>query len=128
MSREIKYRAWVKERQAYFLVSNLFWGGGDTPLKVEISDNGSYREYINGEVIIEQYTGLKDKNGKEIYEGNIIRLYGKILFIKWSENAFAFIAKGEKEYYWLDKSKSECEIVGNVHENSQLLEGRNNDN
>lgn len=143
MSREIKYRAWVKERQAYFPVSNLFWGGGDTPLKVEISDNGSYREYINGEVIIEQYTGLKDKNGKEICEGDVCRLtyYAKskkerkwhkhledINVVEFEDGYFKFSNTDEYgigselvfsdygEWSTADGSyKYEAEIIGNIH-------------
>ena len=72
-----------------------------------------------------QYTGLKDKNGIEIYEGDIISHYAfnhqKSFFIEdavsWDDFYTGFVGPG------LASEWSSCEVVGNIHENPELLEG-----
>ena len=79
-------------------------------------------------VIIEQYTGLKDKNGKEIYEGDILKTDGvPNVTVFWCEQEGRWNGK----YHGLFGPGSECEIngsvpwisetVGNIHENPELL-------
>lgn len=74
---------------------------------------------------IGQYTGLHDKNGKEIYEGDIVKgtfygfpmvEYDYIFQIYWDEKEKGFMAN----YF----EPSECEVIGNIYENPELLEER----
>lgn len=75
-----------------------------------------------------QYTGLKDRNNKEIYEGDIIResdgdggyIYAKVVYYK---DGFMGKEKGFEPEYPISDFQNEVEVVGNIYENPELLEG-----
>ena len=83
---------------------------------------------------IGQFTGLLDKNGKKIFEGDIVEyrrvanseiIYKVIWQQEWSRFAFMTCsAHGYNLYEWAERSKAEymCEIIGNTHDNPELLE------
>lgn len=117
--REIKFRAWDKINKDMFNVESINFQESRV-----YKDTVSYREFNNVDVM--QYTGLEDKNGKEIYEGDILfesseEKYFKVVF----ENA-SFIAEveGDFEEYSLDLIDvvaQGCEVVGNIYENHELI-------
>ena len=135
MNREIKFKAWDKVTK---LLVDLI-GFKDLGQKIELwywnKDNEKAycvadKEYIE----LMQYTGLKDKNDKEIYEGDIVKVqYAFTVSDKsynfkvcYDEDNAGFLLKEITKSYgtieWFDNlSEHEFEVIGNIYENSALL-------
>lgn len=94
--------------------------------------NGLYGERDFDEVELMQSTGLFDKNGKEIYEDDIVRItltdgfryvVGEDGAVKYKLGAF-YILNGLDEYLISDFHIDDIEVVGNIYENPELLKGK----
>lgn len=133
--REIKVRAWHKPYKQMCQVESLRFDGNGVYTAVLIEESFYDRKLVEAdEIVIEQFTGLKDINGAEIFEGDIIfqkplsknsiGWVGKIIF---KQGAFmAEVYERGKAVMWLFLSEfrpeKTCEVVGNIHENPELLE------
>ena len=69
-----------------------------------------------------QFTGLTDKNGVKIFEGDILKYLGELFFVEYDEDSVGFLAKKPNGICTSDVFYY-CEIVGNVHDNPELLKG-----
>jgi hypothetical protein len=106
----------------------------DEPYSELVGEPTGARWNATGDVALEQYTGLKDQNGKEIYEGDILLIKNPALAcclykVKWhSPTAQYLLHMVIDESLVLDFdtvcAEDEAEIKGNIHENPELLEGK----
>lgn len=123
--REIKFRAWSELDKEMFEVASIDLLLG---LIVRQCEN-KIKTYVLEELILMQLTGLKDKNGKEIYEGGLLsNETGRICKIIWCDKAAAFdvvplnglgTAENFEPYYW-----HKCEAIGNIYENPELMKAK----
>ena len=124
MNREIKFRgkdilhkSWQygslakdEPQKSYYIIDNEYGRGIDVDKET-----------------VGQYTGLHDKNGKEIYEGDILKSiqWNDIYLVKYIGTAFYLCRKGNNGFNkittWNNAAKSE--IIGNIYDNSELLGG-----
>ena len=124
--REIKFRAWLKEERKMVNVETLFIGINRLCFGNSKTEDLFFRDFE--EVELMQYTGLKDKNGKEIYEGDILFFRDENMkyIVVWQDAAFIIksieIRNYSEKMCWLDDTEICCEIVGNIYENKKLLE------
>lgn len=114
--REIKFRAWD---------GNIGLMHDDISMFVDYSYNGVVPR--NG-VVLMQFTGLTDKNGIEIYEGDIVHTTAEFDYHDHSKNRAVeftkgqFILNGSQLSLAGELSQYDCEAIGNIYENPELLE------
>lgn len=125
-----KFRAWWIQDEVMTHIDTLeFLQGG-----IRVSDGCWHEKFLGDEVILMQSTGLEDKNGVEIFEGDIVN---------YDDGEFSYIGSVKKDYYqfyingiepvdsydFIDVSNTfdgttSLTIIGNIYENLELLEAR----
>jgi len=142
--REIKFRAWDNREKRYVSSSMV----QNQVILTEPTEHGFKLKTC---FILEQFTGLLDKQGKEIYEGDIIKYPNEIYrmfravgwegeidgfeLVVWSEKNIAFMGKDlnrlqegyqleeiSPRYLWVLEMAKKSEVFGNIHQNPELLE------
>ncbi len=128
--REIKFRVWDKKENEMFY-SNMYQNKTSM-----IYGLGNFlKECSDIEEPIMQYTGFKDKNGVEIYEGDLLQSFyddGEIHEVIWHEESASFRVAtyldnrhggSFAELFFMDDIHENCnKIIGNIYENTELLE------
>lgn len=120
MSRVFKFRAWEKPGSFQGSKPKMI-----SDLHITLN-NGSLNNVLNNAAYeFMQFTGCIDKNGKEIYEGDIVRddTTGSIWAVTWNAEAAGWTDKQDNPYsYGLYKSLEHCmEVIGNIYENPEVL-------
>lgn len=142
MEREIKFRAYINKSKGIKEISQINYA-----TKTIVTTDG----YCYGfkDIILMQYTGLKDKNGKEIYEGDIVEFkdvgeegyeykegfgFDNIAQVVYKNGIYTLSNFGETDnsYYATNSTDEErleevlrnrnCKVVGNIYDNPELLE------
>lgn len=123
--RELKFRAWSNEHNRYCDL-------------VKMDEDDRWYGYIytcaiyltTKDIVLEQYTGLKDKNGREIYEGDIVDYVGECTcVIQYEDEGARFIHRDISDdfpfgFNGLEEYNGKLfEVIGNIHENPELLKG-----
>lgn len=129
--RTIKFRAWDNENNQMLDVQELNFEdcfyGGEMQIKTTM-----YNDYFDcREMPLMQYTGMHDKNGKEIYEGDILQIDVDKAWVMWNDKYGYFQLVPIGDYYFdsdvigqaLEYTKPE--VIGNVFENKELLNETN---
>jgi len=123
MSRDIRFRVWDKKKESFMTSSR------------DMNDWEDYDEYVGSPITaleqifytligsnysLEEYTGLKDKNGKEIWEGDLLKYYstGGVFEVVFWEGCFCYMKDKKSAEIFNPKN---MEVIGNVHENPELL-------
>ncbi len=124
--REIKFRAWDKENKKMKFVTDivLVVQEGITDIWLNDEDDEDI-SYLPCEVVLMQYTELKDTKGQEIYDGDILS-WGEgevISYVKWVQNLGGWFTYGEffNERLAKELNLGQAEIIGNIYENIDLL-------
>ena len=116
--KELKFRVWEEREKEYDTWSYILDDCGN----LFRNAYGALIECDKKDYIIEQYTGLKDKNGKEIYEGDIVSVRNKNRKNEYDIGVVEFGKAAFRCPFLLGKYHSgQVEVIGNVHKNADLL-------
>ena len=142
--REIKFRAWDKKKKKWLHGYKELGGCHILGETILLGEWCSVEMARLNDIEVMQYTGLKDKNGKEIYERDVVRYLGDIeklddpyheREVLWRKETCSFMLRKIKKASW-DKaitnkwtklhkagSDNKLEVIDNIHQNPELLGG-----
>ena len=115
--REIKFRIWDNSRKKFY-----YWGFLEDGIFAGCP-SGSKLSLRDSKKLSEQFTGVQDKNGKDVYEGDIIEYYRHIILVKYGANQCDCEGDVVDVAYGWNIGCDSCNLkkLGNIHENADLL-------
>ena len=127
--REIKFRVWDTEENKYFepvyeaykgMLLDLSIGLGGRLMRRTLQMPAEDESNFKGRYLLEQFTGLTDKNGEEIYSGDILDTNHRPLYyvVDWINYMAAWFPFCKEE---INKKGFEFEVIGNIHTDKHLL-------
>ena len=122
--RTIKFRA-KSILNDEWLYGDLVHSADNKRFAILVNDKDSYDECEVAPETVGQFTELKDKNGKEIFEGDILDFNGITVEVRFVRGVFAFLVNGylDDELYGDCRTDLFAKVIGNVYENSEQLKG-----
>ena len=121
-----KFRAWNMPFGPKGPMQEMVYGKASSIL--------AFAEMSPDKYIVEQSTGLKDVNSREIYEGDIVKMHivalspdDKIGYVEYHKQYGYSLIMNKRRYrqeYWATDNHAEYEVIGNVHKNPELLEAQ----
>lgn len=124
LSREIKFRAWNGKKKFMDSAWLIDWEHGKVC-------HSTHNQSELDDCVLMQFTGLKDKNGKEVYEGDVAIAWSEgqkaICEIKWGQGRVGFFLYRSPHIIWnlsgggFDYTFEMIEVIGNKYENPELL-------
>lgn len=129
---DIKFRTWDKEDKMMCLISDDVFVDGLGEMWQTACDKYNTPNYEierTNRYELMQYTGLKDKNGKEIYEGDIVTFDdnlndNEIFMVRWNALAGSWEMQSKEHHFlFVMRYIDLCKVIGNIYENPELLKG-----
>lgn len=124
----IRFRAWNKATKAMYEVDDIMSiDFGKSKISVKTLFFEQTNRYDFDDIVLMQSTGLRDKNGKEIFEGDVVKMAKNV----YSEPTYYEVVRHRGGAYRLESKQygcelwlrhTDCEIAGNIYENPELLE------
>lgn len=116
MKREIKFRAWSGDNNRMSPPENIFNLRGNTSFHFNGTEGSN--------AVLMQFTGLKDKNGVEIYEGDICESIGQRFVVGFKNGSFSaeYSDKSEDCFYLGNADENRFEVIGNFYQNPELID------
>ena len=129
MNDRFKFRVWSPKRKKYLTFNdyNYQFINDYGELRLYPEAENLWCDFCYGDEIVEQCTGLKDKNGKLVFEGDVVEYDDEMFSVFYSQSTLQFGIMGEHFSIYGDKIKKkdiyvlDVEIVGNIHENPELM-------
>lgn len=131
MTRIIKFRAWDKLKKKMFGVTGMHFSEAGELSSISIdTGSGELQDLSCDNFELMQFTGLYDKNGKEIYRGDIVKYYHypkNMCVIRWDDELLSYkvtvVSEGVycEDYFFIKSDSSKFQLIGNIYENPELI-------